>query len=53
MADSKPEIKKFIKNLSEENYAGAYDNLKAVLYDKTKKRCSAEYDRIKNSPLNK
>lgn len=49
MANSKKEIKKFILALAEENYSGAYEHLGNVLYAKTKKRCSGEYDRVKNS----
>jgi|TARA_R110000787_G_scaffold17748_1_gene55080 hypothetical protein len=49
MEDSQVEIKKFIKNLSKEDYAAAHKNLKSVLHEKTKKRCSDEYDRIKKS----
>jgi hypothetical protein len=49
MADSKPKLKKFINSLANEDYATAYNHLKEVLYEKTKKRCSAEYEKIKKS----
>lgn len=49
MANSKPKIKKFVNSLANEDYATAYKHLKEVLYEKTKERCSAEYEKIKKS----
>jgi hypothetical protein len=49
MADDRDTIKQFIHALASENYSGAYTHLKTVVYEKTKKRCAAAYDRVKNS----
>lgn len=49
MNNSKTEIKKFLGKFVDGNYSEAYKHLETVLYEKTKKRCSDEYDRVKNS----
>lgn len=51
MTDDKIMIKKFLNSINTENFAEAYENLKAVLHEKTKKRCSAEYEKVKKQHL--
>ena len=43
----KEKIKNFIYSLTDENYAAAYRHLSDALYDKTKKRCSLAYEKVK------
>ena len=42
-------IKKFINCIANEDYKNAHDVLTTIVNEKVKKRCSAEYEKIKES----
>lgn len=49
MSKSKKQLSSFIHNITNEDYATAYQELKNIMFEKTKKRCSEEYKKIKKS----
>lgn len=44
--NTKQKIKSFLLDINSENYASAHKKLKAIMFEKTKKRCQEEYNKV-------
>lgn len=51
--NTKQKIKSFLLDINSENYASAHKKLKAIMFEKTKKRCQEEYNKVARRKNNK